>query len=87
MPDFDWNASFEWLAAEFYKLTGYTAPGKDLPLSWGYTEEDEQLRQEVWKEFMETKTVEAFHCWFQTHDVSREEIWENWHRHHGMLKS
>lgn len=69
---FDWNTSFEWLAAEFYRETGLLPPGKSIASEAYAGEEETQAAREAWKVWMHAKS---------------EQAWTLWHEKYGMLRS
>lgn len=71
MNEFNYNASFEFLADRFCSESGYMAPGKSVPPEMAYSDDRETERQKLWGEFMRERTKEA---------------WTLWHQKHGYLK-
>ena len=60
----DWNASFEWLADQFYGETGLMAPGKDDPMC-----SDMEERRSAWCEWMKPRSEQAWREWHENHGM------------------
>lgn len=67
----DWTASYEHLADRFFRETGLMAPGKSEAMEMYGGEERERRKRELWREFMEARS---------------EEAWTLWHERYGMLR-
>ena len=63
---FDWNASFEWLAEQFYRETGLMAPGKDDPFNG-----DNEVRKKAWNEWFTVRSEQAWREWHEKHGMLR----------------
>lgn len=61
---FDWNASYEWLAAQFYRETGLMAPAKDDPLGGDMDE-----RRKAWNEWFAPRNEQAWREWHERHGM------------------